>query len=52
MFRVAILLQSGQHFAKNFETKEKCEEFILEHREVKRVMIFNKKTGKKENIKF
>jgi len=52
MFRVAIILKSGEHFAENFEKREQCDEFILKHKEVKRAMILNKETGKIENIKF
>ena len=50
MFRVAIITQSSEHFAENFETREQCDEYILKQKEVKRTRILNKETGKIEDI--
>lgn len=45
MFRVAILLKNGERITQNRDTKEECEDFILENMEkleLKRSVIVNK----------
>lgn len=45
-WRIGILLKNGKREAKNFETKEKCEEWLLtqiDKKEIKTSMIVNKK---------
>ena len=56
MWRVCILKQDGTKDAKNFDTKEQCEEWILQKAEVdklKKAMYCNKENfSEKEIITF
>jgi len=52
MFRIAIMFKSGEHFGKNFKTRAECDQFILEQKDIKRAVILDKETGKREWIKF
>jgi hypothetical protein len=45
MFRCGIILKNGEYKADNFDTKEKCETWILENMEIselKKSVIVNK----------
>ena len=45
MWRVGILLDSGNRIAENFETKSQCEEWLLKQvdkQKIKKSIIFNK----------
>lgn len=53
MFRCGIVKKSGEVYAKNFPTKEKCETFILEESEkyeLKKAIILEKGTIKNREV--
>lgn len=52
-YRVGIVTQEGQVIAKNFSSKDECEDWVLEQGEsigIKKAIMINKKTMQKEII--
>lgn len=50
MFRVVVLLKTGENRIGNFETREQAEEFMLTFDNVKYARLKNKETGEEEPI--
>ena len=54
MYRIAILKNDGKTLGKNFKDREEAQDYILDIAEkegVKRAILLNKKTNKREIIK-
>ena len=52
-YRVGIVTQDGEVIAKNFSTKDECEDWVLEQGEligIKRAVLLNKRTKQREYI--
>ena len=55
MFRVALSTEGNKIFSMNFKTREEVDDYILiidEKYKVKEAIILDKKTKKREHIKF
>jgi len=55
MFRVGILLQSGETLAETFDTKEQADEYLLvqmDKLQIKRAYVRNTETNEQEIVRF